>query len=161
MLGKVLYRTGLWAERTGWVNRLFIRAEQVVKGTIWGCKMCGQCALSATGLTCPMTCPKQLRNGPCGGSVDGKCEVYPEMDCVWNVAYRRSQKIGRDAAFKRLMLPVDRTLEGRSAWLNHATGKDAHVYGGRELPAAEVVIPLTPVAERATPVAARELARTA
>ena len=29
--------------------------------------MCGQCVLHSTGLTCPMACPKTLRNGPCGG----------------------------------------------------------------------------------------------
>ena len=58
--------------------------EHVVKGPVWGCQMCGQCVLHSTGLTCPMTCPKTLRNGPCGGvRADGHCEVKPEMRCVW------------------------------------------------------------------------------
>jgi len=41
--------------------------EHAVKGPVWDCRMCGQCVLHSTGMTCPMTCPKTLRNGPCGG----------------------------------------------------------------------------------------------
>ena len=91
--------------------------EAAVKKPVFGCQMCGQCALSQTGLTCPMTCPKQMRNGPCGGSVGGRCEVYPEMACVWTVAYYRSRRIGRGDAFRRFMPPVDRRLDGGSAGL--------------------------------------------
>jgi methylenetetrahydrofolate reductase (NADPH) len=70
------------------------RAEHAVKGPIWGCQMCGQCVLHDTGLTCPMNCPKTLRNGPCGGvRPDGHCEVKPEMKCVWLKAVERSQKL--------------------------------------------------------------------
>ena len=29
--------------------------EHVVKEPVWGCKMCGQCVLHDTGLTCPMS----------------------------------------------------------------------------------------------------------
>jgi methylenetetrahydrofolate reductase (NADPH) len=54
--------------------------------------MCGQCVLHSTGMTCPMNCPKTLRNGPCGGvREDGHCEVKPEMRCVWLKAYERSR----------------------------------------------------------------------
>ncbi len=56
--------------------------------------MCGQCVLHSTGLTCPMNCPKTLRNGPCGGvRADGHCEVKPEMRCVWLKAYERSERL--------------------------------------------------------------------
>ena len=41
--------------------------EKVVKGALFDCQMCGQCALSSTGMSCPMNCPKTIRNGPCGG----------------------------------------------------------------------------------------------
>ncbi|MGA1216231.1 MAG: methylenetetrahydrofolate reductase C-terminal domain-containing protein, partial [Candidatus Nanopelagicales bacterium] len=40
--------------------------EHAVKKPVWDCRMCGQCVLHSTGMTCPMTCPKTLRNGPCG-----------------------------------------------------------------------------------------------
>ena len=57
--------------------------EDVVKKPVWDCRMCGQCVLHSTGMTCPMTCPKTLRNGPCGGvREDGHCEVKPEMRCI-------------------------------------------------------------------------------
>ena len=55
--------------------------------------MCGQCVLHDTGMTCPMTCPKTLRNGPCGGvREDGHCEVKPEMRCVWVKADERAPR---------------------------------------------------------------------
>ena len=54
--------------------------ERGTKEAMWDCRMCGQCILHSTGLSCPMRCPKNLRNGPCGGVLqDGSCEVLPEM----------------------------------------------------------------------------------
>lgn len=48
------------------------------------CEMCGKCIVDSFGGFCPVSrCPKQMLNGPCGGAVDGKCEVNKEMDCVW------------------------------------------------------------------------------
>ncbi len=38
--------------------------ERAVKGLLFDCRMCGQCVLSSTGMSCPMNCPKTLRNGP-------------------------------------------------------------------------------------------------
>ena len=56
--------------------------EKLVKGVLFDCQMCGMCALSQTGMSCPMNCPKQLRHGPCGGvRPDGHCEVKPAMRC--------------------------------------------------------------------------------
>jgi len=49
------------------VERPVAVIEHAVKGLLFDCRMCGQCVLSATGMSCPMNCPKQLRNGPCGG----------------------------------------------------------------------------------------------
>ena len=49
------------------VERPITFVERHVKGFLFDCRMCGQCALSSTGMSCPMNCPKQLRNGPCGG----------------------------------------------------------------------------------------------
>src|SRR5258708_33804052 len=57
--------------------------ERVVKGFLFDCQMCGQCALSATGMSCSMTCPKNLRNGPCGGvAPSGKWEADPGGPCA-------------------------------------------------------------------------------
>ena len=102
------------------------RLEHAVKKPVWGCRMCGQCVLHDTGMTCPMTCPKTLRNGPCGGvRPNGNCEVIPEMRCVWVKAYRRSAllPIWR-GHIDKLRPPVDNALEGTSAWANLFSGRD-------------------------------------
>ena len=93
--------------------------EKVVKGLLFDCRMCGQCVLSSTGMSCPMNCPKTLRNGPCGGVRDnGNCEVNPEMKCVWVEAYRGSQRIpGGTLAMSKVQFAVDQRLQGRSSWL--------------------------------------------
>jgi hypothetical protein len=100
--------------------------EHAIKGRVFGCQMCGQCVLHSTGLSCPMTCPKTLRNGPCGGvRPDGGCEVVPEMRCVWLRGFERSRKLPlwRDD-FPHLRPPVDNSLEGTSSWKNLVTGRD-------------------------------------
>jgi hypothetical protein len=93
--------------------------ERQVKGLLFDCKMCGRCVLSSTGMSCPMNCPKQLRNGPCGGvRANGHCEVKPDMRCVWVEAWRGAERIpGGLDAIQQLQPPVDRRLEGTSAWL--------------------------------------------
>jgi hypothetical protein len=87
--------------------------------------MCGQCALPATGYTCPMTCPKQLRNGPCGGVWPGGwCEVHPTLRCVWVTAFDRAERAGRGGDLDLLQRPVDHREWGRSSWVNYWQGRD-------------------------------------
>lgn len=60
------------------------------------CAMCGNCTISGFGGVCPTAqCPKGLLNGPCGGSVEGRCEVNHEKDCAWELIYQRLKRIGR------------------------------------------------------------------
>ena len=101
--------------------------EKVVKGFLFDCQMCGQCALSSTGMSCSMNCPKSLRNGPCGGvRANGNCEVKPDMRCVWVEAYEGSQRMREgQAAIRVVQIAVDRRLEGRSSWLKVARDKAA------------------------------------
>jgi hypothetical protein len=93
--------------------------ERVVKGTLFDCRMCGQCILSSTGMSCPMNCPKNLRNGPCGGvRANGHCEVRPEMKCVWVQAVAGSARIpGGREAIAAVQVAIDRRLQGKSSWL--------------------------------------------
>lgn len=92
--------------------------ERGVKGLLFDCRMCGQCALSSTGLSCPMKCPKSLRNGPCGGvRPGGMCEVVPTMRCVWVEAWRGSQQTPENDTIMVVQKPVDHRLWGHSAWL--------------------------------------------
>ena len=110
---------------TGIVAKL----EHIVKKPIWDCRMCGQCVLHSTGMTCPMTCPKTLRNGPCGGvREDGNCEVIPEMRCVWTKAYERTvflplPKVWKEE-YNHLRPPVDNRLKDTSSWINLFSGRD-------------------------------------
>jgi hypothetical protein len=101
------------------LERPFAAIERGTKGFLFDCKMCGQCVLSSTGMSCPMNCPKQLRNGPCGGvRADGNCEVLPDMKCVWVAAWEGSQRIpGGVESLRTVQFAVDRRLEGRSSWL--------------------------------------------
>ena len=113
----------LW-RRLGYerLERPVAAIERRVKGLLFDCQMCGQCALSETGMSCPMNCPKAMRNGPCGGvRADGHCEVVPTMRCVWVEAWEGSRRMrsGR-AAIRALRPAVDRRLIGTSAWLRAA-----------------------------------------
>jgi hypothetical protein len=101
--------------------------ERVVKGFLFDCQMCGQCVLSSTGMSCPMNCPKNLRNGPCGGvRADGHCEIKADMRCVWVEAFHGAQRIaGGLAAMQALQHAVDGRLKGTSSWLRVAREKAA------------------------------------
>jgi hypothetical protein len=100
--------------------------EKAVKGFLFDCRMCGQCVLSSTGMSCPMNCPKTLRNGPCGGvREDGRCEVKPQMRCVWVEAWDGARRMRGGGAIGAVQPPVDRSLEGRSSWLRVAREKAA------------------------------------
>ena len=100
--------------------------EKSVKGLLFDCQMCGQCALSSTGMSCPMNCPKTLRNGPCGGvRADGHCEVKPEMRCVWVEAVRGHELMQAGHMLSEVQFPVDYTLKGSSSWLRVVREKTA------------------------------------
>ena len=101
------------------LERPVAAVERTVKGLLFDCRMCGQCILSSTGMSCPMNCPKSLRNGPCGGvRANGHCEVRPEMRCVWLDAVAGSARIpGGPDALRQVQHAVDRRLQGRSSWL--------------------------------------------
>jgi hypothetical protein len=108
------------------LERVMIWSEEVGKGAVFDCQMCGQCILHSTGMTCSMVCPKNLRNGPCGGVREaGYCEVKPEMRCVWTLAYERSLRMpeyGHELI--QIQPPVNRQLQGTSSWVNMLHGID-------------------------------------
>ncbi len=70
------------------------------------CLECGDCMLEFTGGLCPIArCSKHLLNGPCGGSQGGKCEVDPDIPCVWQQIVDRLAKLGQLDKLERLVTP--------------------------------------------------------
>lgn len=103
------------------LDRPVTAIEAAAKGFFFDCKMCGDCALSRTGMSCPMNCPKTIRNGPCGGVRDnGMCEVKPEMRCVWVAAWDGASRMRGGDAIKNASFAVDNRLRGQSTWLRLA-----------------------------------------
>ena len=114
--------------------QLFYYPERLAKEALFNCHMCGQCILRSTSLICPMQCPKQLRNGPCGGVRDGGfCEVKPEMKCVWVLAWDGASRM-KDGAEKirEVMPPVEHSLQGSSSWLRVSREKAEAIRESRE-----------------------------
>lgn len=75
-------------------------------------------------MTCPMNCPKKMRNGPCGGvRQDGTCEVEPDMPCVWLDAYKGSLQIEDGAGILKIQEPVNHQLAETSSWLREIRRK--------------------------------------
>jgi methylenetetrahydrofolate reductase (NADPH) len=99
--------------------------EHASKAAMFRCRDCGDCSLPDIAFLCPESqCAKNQRNGPCGGTRDGKCEVH-DFECIWSRAYDRLKHEGRE----REMLvhaPViqDESLRGTSSWANALLGRD-------------------------------------
>jgi hypothetical protein len=140
-------------KRFGYIraDRWLHPSEEFTKKIVFDCRMCGQCILHSTGMTCPMTCPKNLRNGPCGGvRNNGHCEVKPEMKCVWVEAFERSRQMAMYGdEITNLQPPVNRQLEGSSAWINMLTGIDKKTPAGwistSDIVVANLVTPNSPL----------------
>lgn len=101
--------------------------EHLAKVAILDCKDCGDCAILDLAYLCPMSqCPKNQRNGACGGSLDGWCEVYPqEKKCVWVRAYARLKKYGEEASLDVSPVPpANWDFHQTSSWSNFYLGKD-------------------------------------
>jgi ferredoxin len=78
------------------LNTLFVGKEEAPGQFIEVCMQCGNCVLATTAGICPLVrCAKSLLNGPCGGSVDGKCEVSPDIPCAWQLIYDRLAALGK------------------------------------------------------------------
>jgi methylenetetrahydrofolate reductase (NADPH) len=115
----------------GWMDRRpalaagFERLELAFKEPVFGCKACGNCVLGHTEYVCPMTCPKNLRNGPCGGTFNGQCEVLPDRACVWVKVYDRAQAAQRTEELKVYIPPRKRSLQGTSSYINYFLDRDS------------------------------------
>ncbi|RME44437.1 MAG: hypothetical protein D6796_11770 [Caldilineae bacterium] len=105
-------------QRQSFPMRLFSTVEQAIKGPLFGCRMCGNCILQETAFVCPMTCPKGLRNGLCGGATPEACEVDPSRPCTWYTIYHRAEKMGRLDKLLEINAPLDGERVGHETWLD-------------------------------------------
>jgi len=120
---RVLTRLARAVDRRPAVAALLERVELAVKQPAFGCQACGNCVLGHLEYVCPQTCPKQLRNGPCGGTDMGRCEVV-DQPCIWNRVYERAVAAGRVEALGVFIPAPDRALRGTSSWLNYFLERD-------------------------------------
>lgn len=84
------------------VNTTFMGASE--RQGVWAerCQGCGECVLGLTGGICPIArCSKQLLNGPCGGSTNGKCEVDPDIECAWQLIWDRLKVLGLEDKYEK------------------------------------------------------------
>jgi methylenetetrahydrofolate reductase (NADPH) len=99
--------------------------EQAAKVSMFRCKDCGDCSLPEIAYVCPESmCAKNQRNGPCGGTRDGLCEVY-DTECIWSQAYERLKAYGEEEGMLDGPVVVkDNALAGTSAWANAFLDRD-------------------------------------
>ena len=100
--------------------------EHVSKVILYRCKDCGDCSLPDIAYLCPESqCAKNQRNGPCGGTREGQCEVDGYGDCIWLRAYERLKRDGREQnLLDHVPVIQNQGLRGTSAWANLWLGRD-------------------------------------
>jgi ferredoxin len=90
------------------LNTTFLGMPQEQGIWVERCQACGDCVLGLTGGICPIArCSKQLLNGPCGGSHDGKCEINDEVECAWHLIYERLKRMDRLDLMLKFQPPKD------------------------------------------------------
>ena len=103
-------------KREPFSGRLLAGVERLVKGPLFGCRMCGNCMLQETAFICSMECPKGVRNGPCGGSTPERCYVDETRPCMWYKIYERAFKMGREEMLLEVLPPLDWDKVGGETW---------------------------------------------
>jgi methylenetetrahydrofolate reductase (NADPH) len=136
------------AKRPGLANAVE-SAELAFKKPVFGCQACGNCVLGLMEYVCPMTCPKNMRNGPCGGTFNGQCEVVPEMPCIWVSVYDRAQAAHRVDELRTYIPPRNRALEGTSSYINYLLNRDSRPEHPQPLINISIAAPKPRAAEEA------------
>ena len=123
-LGRVIYKQ---IEKNKKLSDMAHLAEQASKVPMYHCRDCGDCSLPDIAYLCPESqCVKNQRNGPCGGTKAGQCEIL-DKECIWIRAYDRMKPFGDEV--RMLQGPVvfkDGSLQNTSAWANTFLGRDHH-----------------------------------
>ncbi len=113
--------------------------EHMSKRVLYDCRDCGDCSLPEIAFLCPESqCAKNQRNGPCGGTKDGQCEVDGYGECIWLRAYERLKSEGKEETLLA-HAPVlqNQGLRGTSSWANNWLGRD-HTRTQRQIDKASI-----------------------
>lgn len=122
LTGRLFGKFCLFCAEGKYRTKILRAVERFIKRLLFNCRMCGDCTLAKSAYLCPQSgCPKQLVNGPCGGSRKGYCEVFPERRCFWVRVYDR---LDPHTTIETLtedppLPPKDWALEKTSSWINH------------------------------------------
>jgi len=113
------------------LEHTYTKLEHLCKVVSNECESCGDCALFDLAYLCPMSqCPKAQRNGPCGGGLNGYCEVYPkgshgEQECIHVRAYNRLKSHGAEEQLGAYAIPaLNSDFRWTSSWINFYLGRD-------------------------------------
>ena len=133
--GRPLARLGAWvvarARDTFQGPKPLREIERASKVVLFRCKDCGDCSLPDIAFLCPESqCAKNQRNGPCGGTRDGMCEVDGFGQCIWLRAYERRKSDGSEARLlEHAPVVQNQALRGTSSWANNWLGRDHAAQG--------------------------------
>jgi methylenetetrahydrofolate reductase (NADPH) len=117
--------SGKWDKKPGVLGRLAFATEKTSKRLIYGCQDCGDCSLPDCAYLCPRhSCSKTGRNGPCGGSAGGRCEL-DDKECFWARVYERLKYYGEsERMFDRPLTLYNANLQNTSSWINTYLDRD-------------------------------------
>ena len=115
-----------WIDKSPAAARAAERIEFAVKSPAFGCQACGNCVLGQMEYVCPQTCPKGMRNGPCGGTLatNGRCEVV-DKPCIWIEVYERAKSANQMDDLRTYIPPRNKSLTGTSSWINYFLKRDS------------------------------------
>jgi methylenetetrahydrofolate reductase (NADPH) len=114
-----------WVDERPAMAHTLEKIEISIKKPLFGCKACGNCVLGEMEYVCPMTCPKNMRNGPCGGTFNGMCEVLPDKPCIWVKVYDTALAANRLEGLRTYIPPRNRALQGTSSFINLFLERDS------------------------------------
>jgi methylenetetrahydrofolate reductase (NADPH) len=124
LMRRAFQRAFRWLDKHPRLSHWFERFEYYGKKEVFGCQNCGNCVLGSMEYVCPQTCPKQMRNGPCGGTFHGACEVI-DQQCIWVKVMERAEASHTIDQLKVFIPAPDRTLTGTASWLNFYLSRDS------------------------------------
>jgi len=112
-------------KKPGFLSRMAYSLEKASKSMMYGCQDCGDCSLPDCAYICPKKwCSKCGRNGPCGGSAGGRCEL-DDKECIWARIYERLKYYGEtEQMLERPVTLYNATLKNTSSWANTFLDRD-------------------------------------